>query len=253
MKFACYTHKGNIREINEDSIIIPPTGAKLAPPYFLAIADGMGGHNAGEVASAMAIRSMVNLIREERENETLLQNPTQALRNAMAQTNDKVYLLGKQSVKFRGMGTTLTAALCFYDQVIIAHLGDSRAYIVHPDGIYKRITHDHTLVQEYIDRKLMTPAQAALDARRSILVKALGTELGQAPDTFENPWESSDKLLLCSDGVTCYFDDDELCAYIHEASDAQACVNLIGQTSLQRGGIDNISLCLAFNHGGQTL
>ncbi len=250
MRFAGYTHKGNVREINEDSIYIPQQGQRTFP-YFLAVADGMGGHNAGEVASAMAIRSMVNLIKEETAHGDLIQNPVKALRQAMIDTNDKVFLLGKQSIKFRGMGTTLTAALCFESQLIVAHLGDSRAYIVHPDGTYSRITHDHTLVQEYIDHHVMTPEQAEVDPRRNILVKALGTEMGQAPDMFEVPWQVGDKLMLCSDGVTAYFGDEELCTVVSGSSEMQICANRIGELSLSRGGIDNISLCLAFYTGGQ--
>ncbi len=252
MQFACYTHKGNVREINEDNIYIPQ-GQKTEPPYFLAVADGMGGHNAGEVASAMAVRSMVNLIKEESIKGSLVQNPVQILRKAMIETNDKVYLLGKQSIKFRGMGTTLTAALCFEAQLIVAHLGDSRAYIVHPDGTYMRITHDHTLIQEYIDHKILTPLQAALDPRRNILVKALGTEIGQPPDLFEVPWQAGDKFILCSDGVTAYFDDEELCSFVCAGNEIADCANQLGELSRKRGGIDNISVCLAFHKGGQTL
>ena len=251
MRFAGYTHKGNVREINEDSIYIPQQGQKTNYPYFLAVADGMGGHNAGEVASAMAIRSMVNLIREENTHGTLVLNPLKTLRQATIDTNDKVFMLGRQSIKFRGMGTTLTAALCFNAQVIIAHLGDSRAYIVRPDGTYRRITRDHTLVQEYIDHHVMTPEQAAVDPRRNILVKALGTELGQAPDMFEASWQEGDRLVLCSDGVTAYFDDEELCTSVYGIPDLESCANRIGELSLSRGGIDNISLCLALHTGGQ--
>jgi PPM family protein phosphatase len=253
MQFACFSHRGNVREINEDSVHIPAQGQKAEPPYFMAVADGMGGHNAGEVASAMAIRSMVNLIKEEGIREALDENPVKALRRATIETNDKVYLLGRQSVKFRGMGTTLTAALCTQRSVIVSQLGDSRAYLVHPDGRYMRITRDHTLVQEYIDHNLMTPEQAVVDPRRNILVKALGTELGQAPDMYEIPWQQGDRLILCSDGVTAYFDDAELCAHVCFSPSIETCAAEVGELSLQRGGSDNISLCLALNQGGMPL
>ncbi len=251
MEFAGYTHKGNVREINEDSLYIPQNWQSAEPPHFMAVADGMGGHNAGEVASAMAIRSMVNLLTTKDAQDDIVKNPVGVLRKVMMVTNDKVYMLGKQSAKFAGMGTTMTAALCYEQDVLVAHLGDSRAYLVHSDGSFLRITHDHTLVQDYIDHNLLTPEQAAMDPRRNILTRALGTELGQTPDMFDTPWQQGDTLVICSDGLTAYLNDEELCALASEATQALHCANMLGNIALERGGIDNISVCVAMHRGGQ--
>jgi serine/threonine protein phosphatase PrpC len=244
MRFASFTHRGNVREINEDSVFIPPAGAQ-PPYYFLAVADGMGGHNAGEVASAMAIRSMVNLLDEEHQKGRLSTDPVKTLRRATIATNDKVYLLGKQSRRFAGMGTTLTAALCLTDQILVAHVGDSRAYLLRDDEGIRRITHDHTLVQEFLDHNVLTAEQAQNDPRRNVLTRALGTEAGQTPDMFETPWGAGDTLLLCSDGLTAFVSDDEIGAIIRQTKNPDDAANMLGNLALARGGGDNISLCLA--------
>lgn len=253
MEFAGYTHKGNVREINEDSLYIPEDWQRTPPPYFMAVADGMGGHNAGEVASAMAVRSMVNAIVNEADAQDIDRNPADTLQTAMRASNDKVYLLGRQSEQFAGMGTTMTAALCFLQRIVVAHIGDSRAYLVHPDGGFLRITRDHTLVQDYIDHSLMTPEQAAVDPRRNILTRALGTRLGQNPDVYDTPWQQGDVLVLCSDGLTAYLSDEALCTLIKEATSARQCVDMLGNLALERGGIDNITVCMAMHKGGRTL
>jgi protein phosphatase len=253
MRFASFTHKGNVREINEDSVYVPATGGGPQPVYFLAVADGMGGHNAGEVASAMAVRSMLNLLSGDEMPDKPESDPVRVLRLATVTTNDKVYLLGKQSPRFAGMGTTLTAALCLPDNVVVTHIGDSRAYMVHENGGIFRITRDHTLIQEFVDHHLMTQKQAERDPRRNILTRALGTEIGQEPDMFEIPWKKGNRLVLCSDGLTMYAADDEIAEIVSGVSNLDECAKTLGDMALRRGGTDNISLCIALNEGGAAL
>ncbi len=106
-------------------------------------------------------------------------------------------------------------------------------------------------MQDFIDHKLMTPEQAATDPRRSILTRALGTQLSQAPDIYETAWQQGDTLMLCSDGLTVYLSDEAIGAFVSKAAKAKDCADMLGNIALERGGIDNISVCLAMHKGGQ--
>ena len=251
MIFASSTHRGKIRELNEDSVYVPAPHKYKGPAFLMAVADGMGGHNAGEVASAMAIKSLLNLLQQPGAEKRAQTEPVKFLSESVAITNDKIYYLARQGEKFSGMGTTLTAALCLPECVYVAHMGDSRAYLL-AHGRLQRITRDHTLVQELVQSGILTEQEAAIHPQRNIITRALGTQQSQAPDIFEQPWQRGDRLLICSDGLTNHVADEELEQYMKERHTPQQLCDLLVEQALHRGGSDNISVCVGDHQGGES-
>ena len=193
MRYASYTHKGNIRELNEDSLYVPDVRDEKAPAFFMAVADGMGGHRAGEVASAIAIKSMVNQLQDPCVREQAEKEPLVFLESCIAKTNQKIYMLSKTGLKFAGMGTTLTAAVCLSETVYVAHVGDSRAYLSHGQNL-TQITHDHTMVQEMVENGAIRPEDAPWHPYRHIITRALGIAKTQQIDTRCSPrWQDGSK------------------------------------------------------------
>src|SRR5436309_1015522 len=182
----CRSDTGLQRRENEDS-------AYAAAPLFV-VADGMGGAQAGEVASQLAIESF-----EHGLDGT--GSPEERLAHKVREANRQIYERSRTESGQEGMGTTLTAAYLDDAQLAIAHVGDSRAYLFR-DGELTRLTRDHSLVDELVRQGKLTEAEAAEHPQRSIITRALGPEPDVTPDTFTYPVRSGDVLLLCSDGLT---------------------------------------------------
>lgn len=251
MRYASYTHKGNIRELNEDSLYIPDIRDEKAPAFFMAVADGMGGHRAGEVASAIAIKSMVNQLQDACVREQAQTEPFAFLESCIAKTNQKIYMLSKTGLKFAGMGTTLTAAVCLPQAVYVAHLGDSRAYFLHAHTL-TQITRDHTMVQEMVENGAIRPEDAPWHPYRHIITRALGIAKTQQIDTYQAPWERGDRVLLCSDGLTTHLSDEEIGQMLgDEEMTLDAICHTMVDLALTRGGTDNVSVCIAEHDGGE--
>jgi serine/threonine protein phosphatase PrpC len=218
---------GRQREANEDNLV-------LASPVF-AVADGMGGARAGEVASRMAAEAF-----EDRRREG---TPEQQLATVAKRANRRIHDLSRRDEAHRGMGTTLTAAMVAEGCVSLGHVGDSRAYRLR-DGRLEQLTHDHSLVAELERSGQLTPEAAEHHPQRSIITRALGPETDVEVDTHSHPARAGDVYLLCSDGLTGMISDDEVAALMTGASSLDEAAESLIRAANQRGGKDNITVVL---------
>jgi PPM family protein phosphatase len=219
---------GRQREANEDNLV-------LASPVF-AVADGMGGARAGEVASRMAAEAFV-------DGEDGRGTAEQRLEAIAKRANRRIYDLAQRDDAHRGMGTTLTAAMLEDDCVSLGHVGDSRAYRLR-EGRLEQLTHDHSLVAELERSGQLTPEAAEHHPQRSIITRALGPERDVEVDTHSHPARAGDVYLLCSDGLTGMISDDEVTALLTGASSLDEAAQSLIRAANQRGGKDNITVVL---------
>lgn len=219
------TDIGQVREGNEDAYLV------VAPLY--AVADGMGGHRGGEVASSLALETVQQLF--ERQEGTLA--------DQVAEANRAVYDRSQSDRSVSGMGTTLTAALIDGDEVHVVHVGDSRAYLLH-DGRLTQLTEDHTLVHRMVVEGEITPAEAETHPHRSILTRALGVDERVQVDEGDVRIQTGDRLLLCTDGLTGMVPEEEIQQIMLAAGDPQEVVDRLVTVANRAGGIDNITAVL---------
>lgn len=249
MLYAGISDRGNVRSNNEDSSFVPTKYAHADHGFFLAVADGMGGHSAGEVASKMAIKSMLALLEKPGMHERATEKPDWFLDTAIQEANNKIHLLSTESHKLAGMGTTVTAALLFQEKIVVGHIGDSRAYLLENAGI-SRITKDHTLLEELIDSGALKGADTKNFSQRHVLTRALGVKKDTKADVSEVPWQEGDILLLCSDGLTEHVEEIEIQEILDEyQDDIERSSVVLCDLALARGGQDNITICIAFHDG----
>jgi PPM family protein phosphatase len=222
------TDVGRQRSANEDSLV-------LRAPFF-AVADGMGGARAGEVASAIAAEAFEGAGAGDEAAEAQL---TRLLREA----NRRIYELAVTDESHRGMGTTLTAAKVHGGEVSLGHVGDSRAYRMR-DGELEQITRDHSLVAELERSGQITPEAAEHHPQRSIITRALGPEPDVDVDTYTLSARDGDLFLLCSDGLTSMISDDEVAAILRTADSLEDAAAALIQAANQSGGRDNITVVM---------
>lgn len=235
MFIKCRTDRGIKRKINEDYVLT----VKGTNYVLLIVADGMGGQNAGEIASSMAAMTIRSFVFDEFMSYDDKQD---LLREAIVRANNKIYKTASQNVEMAGMGTTVTCILICGDSLYYGHVGDSRAYVINNDSI-RKITQDHSLVQELIDNGTITEAEAIEHPQRNLITRAVGTEKYVIVDTGIEKLNSDDKVLLCSDGLTSYLTDEEIHSFVK--SDAFGAVDKMISCANDRGGKDNISIILA--------
>ena len=211
-----------MREHNEDSLTV-------LPPLF-AVADGMGGHEAGEVASEITINTLNDLAPQSADAE--------ALARAVVAANLNVIKAPSQGVGREGMGTTLTAAILEKERLVIAQVGDSRAYLLH-NGSLQQLTRDHSLMADMIEAGQLTEAEARVHPNRSVITRAIGSDPHMQPDLYELNVETGDRLLLCSDGICGMIEDHEIASIMRQAPSAQSCADQLVEAALAAGGFDN--------------
>ena len=244
--FTELTDTGKIRDHNEDAI---GTNRDIG---LCVLADGMGGYNAGEVASSIAIKVVTELVaeavtREERneiEKDTGLMRQTIILRDAISRANKIILQTAQSQASCEGMGTTIVACMFFDNQLSVAHIGDSRLYRVRNNKL-EQITMDHSLLQELVDRGLYSKEEAEKSTNRNYVTRALGIEAVVEVEVQEVTVETDDIYLLCSDGLCDMVDDEEIHLTISTFS---ANLEQVGQQLIQlsndHGGKDNISIIL---------
>src|SRR5690606_6527758 len=236
LRFAVGSDVGRRRENNQDSAV--------TSPRILAVADGMGGHAHGEVASAVAIAAMLDLDARLRGVDLAGVDLLAALRETIEDAAIRLTDLARQNPDLRGTGTTVVALLVDGTRIGALHLGDSRAYRLR-DGELQRLTHDHTLVQSLVDEARITEAEAASHPRRSWLVKTLQDSSIPEPDLFWLEGVPGDRYLICSDGVTAVLDDEKLREVLAGFADPEAAVGELIARSNAGGGPDNITCIVA--------
>ena len=227
------TDVGQVREGNEDALLIRDG--------LFAVADGMGGHLAGEVASATALELLENALdgRVFQDSEAA----RAALSDTVVEANQRVSSLAEENPEYRGMGTTLTAAMVEGRRVHIAHVGDSRAYLLR-NGQFQQLTDDHTLVQHLVDEGQITAAEAESHPQRSIITRAIGVAEEVEVDTFTVDLRPGDQLLLCSDGLTGVVEDSDIAERLREDASPQDVVDGLVGLANDAGGPDNITVVL---------
>jgi serine/threonine protein phosphatase PrpC len=240
---------GRQRDLNEDSILALSTtiaGHSNNPPFGLFIvADGMGGHQYGEVASNAALRAISSYVMKKFHG-TLFGMPSQPMEESLQEILTAAMSEAQRSVmrEAPGSGTTVTAALIVGQQLTIGHMGDSRAYMIHPDQRMEAITRDHSLVRRLEELGQITAAEAAVHPQRNVLYRALGQGETLDPDMTTIPFPVGGHLLICSDGLWGVVSDAELARIVLEGPTIQrACQNLIAAANAA-GGPDNISAVL---------
>ncbi len=247
--FGCGQSVGKQREHNEDSIFsisIAMGGETGSSPLGLfVVADGMGGHQYGEVASSAAARTLSGYILKHFHpflfNSAGLMD--ESLQELMRSAINEAQKAVTQAAP--GSGTTLTAALVLGQQVTIAHVGDSRAYAIHPYGGGEALTRDHSLVKRLEELGQISSEEAAIHPQRNVLYRALGQGEVLEADVFTAPFPQAGYLLLCSDGLWSVVNDNSIFSAVNTAKDLQsACLSLVAAAN-EAGGPDNISVIVA--------
>lgn len=231
LRFAAGSHKGMIREGNEDS--------GYAGPRLLAIADGMGGQAAGEVASSEVISTIVALDDDVPGSDILT-----SLGTAVQRANDQLRLMVEEDPQLEGMGTTLTALLWTGQRLGLVHVGDSRAYLLR-DGVLTQITQDHTWVQRLVDEGRITEEEATTHPQRSLLMRALGSGDHVEPDLSIREVRAGDRYLICSDGLSGVVSHQTMEETLASYQGPQETVQDLIQLALRGGGPDNITVIIA--------
>ena len=230
LKIASHSETGLVRKNNQDS--------GYASPQLIVVADGMGGAAAGDLASALVIDAIRRI-----DKPTVGEEMLEALAGAIHKANDRIADLVEANGALDGMGTTVTAALFDGTQLGLAHIGDSRAYLLR-DGHLQQLTHDHSWVQSLLDEGKIDPDEAAVHPHRSLLLKVLNGQPANDPDLTLVRVEAGDRLLFCSDGLCGLVDDEAIAELLRtgQPSDALSC--LLGEARVQ-GGVDNITIIVA--------
>lgn len=231
MRAEYISHVGAVRDNNEDAIY-----CDLKTGVFV-VADGVGGKEAGEVASATAVRMVA-----EKAWEDLEADPAEMLREAFYEANNLIYNRGREP-DMEGMGTTMTAVAIKDDKLTIVHVGDSRAYLFNKNEI-RQLTNDHSLVAQLVREGQIEPEEAKHHPRKNILMKAIGQDALVEVDMVETTWTTGDYLLLCSDGLYNLVEEQEMQEITLRVAELRTAVEFLAEAAFNRGGYDNISLIL---------
>lgn len=234
---------GCVRELNEDCFCMKVFDKKKNHGFFI-LADGMGGHNAGEVASQTAVKVISEGLKTL-QDASEVEIPS-LLTGAIAKANECVYKMSVENEAQSGMGTTVVAVVIWNKTVYIANVGDSRAYITDKSEI-RQITSDHSVVEELIKSGTITRDEARRHPQRNIITRAVGTDAEVVTDLFECEFGEDNCILLCSDGLCSMVEDNEIYKIISNAENCEDAVCKLIDVAKQRGGLDNITaVCIRF-------
>lgn len=244
MKFYAITDIGRKRELNEDYIYTSGQPIGALPNLFI-VADGMGGHKAGDYASMHTVDRFVEVIRELGEEHGV----QDAINEAVTAANAYIYQRSRENSNLSGMGTTLVLATCISNEAIVANIGDSRLYLV--NDAMTQITRDHSLVEEMVTLGGIDREMARNHPDKNIITRAVGVKEKVAADFFEVELTKGDKLLLCSDGLTNMLRDEEIYQIIQENKELEQAAKALIDAANENGGRDNIAVVLVEPFGGQ--
>ena len=246
LEIASATDPGMVRSHNEDSI------ASDVSKGLVVLADGMGGYNAGEVASGMAttvITTELQQLLDETPPYTIVESTGKTLadkilRDQIAKANTSIYQASQSQPQYSGMGTTLVVALFYDNKLAVAHIGDSRLYRQRGDE-FKQVTKDHSLLQEQIDAGMLTPEQAKLSSNKNLVTRALGIDPSVEPEIHEYEAVPGDTYLLCSDGLCDMVSDEDISMALQTlGANLKLCAHQLVQMANDNGGRDNVSVIL---------
>lgn len=241
MRYSSLCDTGKLRKVNQDNIFCSETPIGCLPNLYV-VADGMGGHNAGELASQLAIEYFIKYL--EKQETFDVDHIEELLLEGVKEINDLVYKHSLKEEGYEGMGTTFVCATYIQelDELFVVNVGDSRLYII-SDRIWK-LTKDHSLVEEMLQDGELTELEAKNHPQKNIITRAIGVEPKLQADFFKVSCDNVSHILLCSDGLTNMIDEEEMFTFVkNTASIDETCKNLVEEAN-QRGGYDNISVIL---------
>lgn len=231
------TNIGQKRAMNQDYIYCSDSSVGKLPNLYI-VADGMGGHNAGDYASRQATETMLSYI-EKSDYE----NPVTILKYAIIRANERLIVDAQKNPELAGMGTTIVACVIVDGHLYVANIGDSRLYLISSDEI-RQITMDHSLVEEMIRAGKLERENVRNHPEKNIITKAVGASLDAMPDFFELDISVEDRVLLCSDGLSNMVEDDEIEDIVREENTLENAVDRLIERANYYGGRDNISVVL---------
>ncbi|WP_422485185.1 Stp1/IreP family PP2C-type Ser/Thr phosphatase [Gudongella sp. DL1XJH-153] len=237
MKFGAASDIGLVREINQDSLYIPENQHM---PLFM-VADGMGGHNAGEIASVMAINIIKEWMEENIADLTTEKNIRECVIKSVEYANRHIYNYSKEIEGCRGMGTTLTMGYLCCDKIVVGHVGDSRAYLI-SSGKMSQITQDHSLVQQLLQEGKISENEARTHPQRNVITRAVGTSSEIEVDTLTIDITKGDIVVFCSDGLTNMVPEEKLIETFSNETDIQRACEIAVEKAKVEGGNDNITV-----------
>lgn len=240
MKIACLTDMGRSRDINEDNCIFIEINRYWS---LLMVADGMGGHNAGEVASSIAVDSISCCIKKKMRDDISTDEIIELIKESIQKANSDIYKESISNASCSGMGTTVTLAMISNDLMIIGHVGDSRAYVL-KEAVLCKITNDHSLVAELVKNGTITEIEAQHHPQKNIITRALGTDDNIEVDIEFITIDGESTVLLCTDGLTNMVNDSEIESVLINYNVNDAARKLIDLAN-EQGGFDNITVAIA--------
>lgn len=246
LRFTVRSHPGCIREKNEDCFFIPPENG----PFIFAVADGMGGHAAGEVASSLSIEALERNITRyaEKLQHFSLTEMKGFLEDSILNANKEILDIQNQSDDLKGMGTTFTVAVFFHQKkLLVGHIGDSQAYLFNESG-YVQITEDHSLVAELLKNGEIGPDEVYDHPQRHLLTRALGTSPVLNVDFYTRSVKCGDYILLCTDGLTSVLRPAEIWKIIFQYKHLEEAADWLLNRANELGGPDNITFILIDIH-----
>lgn len=236
MKAFAATDVGKVREVNQDCVF-SSTGPVGCLPNLFIVADGMGGHKAGDIASRLTVDSMVDKLSKVNSKDYI-----SVITDTIIKVNKEVIDKAAESQDYAGMGTTLVVATVFDNILKVANVGDSRLYVVGEDII--QITRDHSLVEEMVINGQLDRADARVDKRKNIITRAIGGESKVEAEMFSVELKPEDKILMCSDGLSNMVDDAEILEIINREPDIEKAARMLIDAANENGGKDNISVVI---------
>ncbi len=236
MQIFSKTDRGRVRTDNQDAYF---AGKITDDSVFAVVCDGMGGANAGNVASELAVRHISEYVIRSYRDGMDMTDTEKTLKNAIVSANISLYDKAVNNAELAGMGTTAVAAFVKDGTAVIAHVGDSRIYLV--NGEIKQLTRDHSVVQSLIESGKITPEDAKVHPRKNVITRALGAEENVAVDSDCLNLSNGDTLLLCSDGLTNFLDDKDILK-VFQNNDISAVAERLVEEANENGGGDNITV-----------
>lgn len=236
MRAQTVTNIGQTRKINQDYVYYSLTDVGHLPNLFI-VADGMGGHKAGDMASRYTVDSFVSLVQGSSDKD-----PVSVINNACFEVNHMLRTKAAESVDYEGMGTTLVVACIINESLKVANIGDSRLYIINEDII--QITRDHSWVEEMVAMGELNREEARTHARKNIITRAIGGDVDVEPEMFSVDLNVGDKILMCTDGLTNMLEDSEILRIVKSYDDIEDAADMLCNEANNNGGKDNISILL---------
>ena len=241
MKFDVYgvTDTGCVRQLNEDNFCICGFENNNEPGYCV-VADGMGGHNAGEVASQLAIDFITESLNDILQNS---ENPDvpRRINDALNSANESIYKMAREDKNRNGMGTTTVICTFANGEGYIANVGDSRAYACRNDEIYQ-ITIDHSIVEEMVANGSITREEARVHPQKNIITRAIGSEKTTKADIFEYEYKLRDSIIICSDGLSGMVEDATILKTVQDGKSSKEIADNLCELAKKNGGVDNITV-----------